>query len=244
MRRPLRNVLVFVAVLVMARMFVGVLYEYRYYFPPDFDHSPFLSGRRFSFDSAYRWAFYTHLASGPTTMVLAVVGIGTARSRSAWLKHRVHRWIGRAQMAIVFAMMLPSGLAMAWRAYGGPIAQAGFVALTLATACTAAIGWYQARLGRRESHRRWMTLCTVLLLSPLILRIVAGVLMTIGIESEITYRANAWASWLIPVLVWEGYQQRRRLGFWPRAWFHSPGPAARFHSPSARLSPESSTQEI
>ena len=55
-------------VAISVKVFVLLLADYRWYFPPDFENSPFLAGRRFSFDGLQRVAFYTHLVAGPISL--------------------------------------------------------------------------------------------------------------------------------------------------------------------------------
>lgn len=42
--------------------------------------------------------------------------------------------------------------------------------------------------------------CFLLLISPLILRLIAGAVIVMDVESELTYRLNAWLSWLVPLV--------------------------------------------
>jgi hypothetical protein len=205
----LRRLLIAAVILVGLRMFLGILYEYRFYFPPDYERSAFLSGRRYNFVTTYQVAFYVHLASGPLTLVLASVSWFTAHRKKSSITLAIHRYVGRLQMAIVLGLMLPSGLVMSTEAYGGVISRAGFLSLTLATATTAGIGWWHARNRRFASHRIWMTRCAILLFSPLLLRVIAGTCILMQWESVWTYRANAWASWTVPWLVWECFQHFR-----------------------------------
>ena len=45
----LRTVFVWAAALLFAKVLVGMLWEYQWYFPADFEASAFLTGRRMSF---------------------------------------------------------------------------------------------------------------------------------------------------------------------------------------------------
>ena len=49
-----------------------LLVEYRDYFPPNFE-SDFLRGRKPYFWGPYHWAFFTHLISGPASLMLGAI---------------------------------------------------------------------------------------------------------------------------------------------------------------------------
>ena len=65
----LQLVLALLAGLLILKVTVSVLLGYRDYFPPNFE-SDFLRGRQAYFFGAYQWAFYTHIASGPVSLIL------------------------------------------------------------------------------------------------------------------------------------------------------------------------------
>lgn len=183
-----------------AKVLVSILLEYRWYFPADFDASEFLSGRRHTFFGVYRSAFYAHIVSGPIAVILgAFLMLSGGRSRY----RRLHRYSGRLLMLIVLGVVLPSGLVMARQAYAGQIAAWGFASLSVATAACAATAWRLVRARKFQTHRRWATRCFILLASPLLLRLIAGAVIVMQMESEWSYRLNAWLSWLIPLAIYE-----------------------------------------
>src|SRR5262245_24015198 len=53
--------------------------------------SEFLHGREGHFAGAYQWAFYTHIISGPVSLILGLILIGE-RSRARFPKG--HRYLG------------------------------------------------------------------------------------------------------------------------------------------------------
>ena len=55
--------------------------------------SDFLRGREGHFFGVYQWAFYTHILSGPVSLILGLILIGE-RSRARFPKW--HRYLGRA----------------------------------------------------------------------------------------------------------------------------------------------------
>lgn len=94
-----------------------------------------------------------------------------------------------------------SGLVMAGRAYAGPIAGLGFATLAIATMFSGLAAAYYAIHRQLETHQRWAVRCFVLLCSPMLLRIVGGILYVTDLESHVTYQLNAWLSWIVPLAV-------------------------------------------
>ena len=194
--------------LLFIKLLLSILYEYRWYFPPDFD-SAFLTGRQHLFVGLYRAAFYAHLVSGPLALVLAsFLMLSGGRSR---YRH-IHRYAGRSQMLIVIFAVAPSGFVMALWAHSGRIAAVGFAMLSLCTAATAIVAIIQARARQFRSHQQWATRCFVLLCSPLLLRLLSGALIVLQWDSDLTYRLNAWLSWLIPLVTYELWWRRKLDG--------------------------------
>ena len=194
------RLLSWVTLIVSVKFFLAILYQYRWYFPPDFDASPFLSGRRFTFVGLYRLAFYCHIAVGPTALVLGTWLLWSGQ-RPRLVKY--HRMAGKGLAVLIGLVLVPSGLVMSMQAYGGMISVIGFIVQSLLTGLTVAIAAIMAKDRRFESHRRWATRCYLLLWSPLLLRFIAGWLIVFRWESEWTYQINAWASWLVPLLIYE-----------------------------------------
>lgn len=187
------------------KVFLSILWEYRWYFPANFDESAFLTGRRETFTALYQAAFYAHLFAGPASLALAAWSMWCGAKK----KHsKLHRWAGRAQAVLIFAFLTPTGLVMATKAFSGPIAGLGFVALSLATAGTMGVAIYHAIKRKFVLHQRWATRCFILLISPLILRVVSGGLIVTESWTETTYQLNAWLSWIIPWAIYELWRLR------------------------------------
>ena len=209
-RSELRRKLLFAAIaLLLVKIYFSVLWEYRLYFPADFD-SAFLSGRRYSFHGTYRTAFYIHIISGPIAIALGCVSM--LRQRFSRLR-KFHRIAGRLQVFVTVLVLLPSGLVMATQAYAGPIAGIGFACLSIATAISVILTAIRARKRNFASHQRWAVRTFILLLSPLVLRAISGVLIVTGLESQETYQMNAWISWLLPLSVhqWLCFRARKPM---------------------------------
>ncbi len=195
-----KKILLAAVALLGVRVLLGILLEYRWYFPADFDESAFLGGRRYTFTGFYPTFFYVHILSGPVAITLAsFLILSGGHPRFRWW----HRQAGRALVLIVLLLLCPSGLMMARQAYAGPPAAAGFALLSLLTAAAALMSAYHARARRFALHRRWAQRCFLLLISPLILRLMAGITIVMDVESEWTYRLIAWLSWLVPLIAYE-----------------------------------------
>src|SRR4051794_3071802 len=104
-RRPTlpERLLTLLAGVLILRVFVSVVFNFQNYFPPDFT-SDFLRGRERYFSGVYRWAFFTHILSGPVSLVLGLILV-SERSRARFPKW--HRHLGRLQVACVLALVTP-----------------------------------------------------------------------------------------------------------------------------------------
>jgi len=195
-------------VILGVKVLIGILLEYRFYFPANFE-ATFLIGRRESFPGIYSFAFYLHIIAAPVSFVLGafLMWSGTkARYPVA------HHWAGRLQIGLILLAVVPSGLLMAAWAFTGPIAGAGFALQSLATGACAilAVGY---AIGRKfELHQQWATRCFILLAAPLLFRVVGGVLLVTGTDTFESYQINAWASWIVPLLVYDAWRIHRARG--------------------------------
>jgi len=194
-----RPALIAVTALLILKVTLSVVIGYRSYLPPDFD-SDFLLGRESYFWGPYCWAFYTHLVAGPVSLVVGMILISERFRRFA---PRWHRRLGRLQVACVLLLVAPSGLWMAWYAATGAVAGAGLGSLAITTAVCIALGW-RAAVGRRfDDHRRWMWRTFLLLCSAVVIRLVGGMATVVHFDALWLYPLSAWASWIVPLLVFE-----------------------------------------
>ena len=193
------RVLKLLVCLLILKVTISVILNYRDYMPPDFE-SDFLRGRELYFSGSYQWAFYTHIASGPCSLILGMILLSERFRRrfSKW-----HRYLGRIQTVCVLLLVTPSGLWMAGYAETGAIAGLGFAALAVATGMCVTLGWRSAVKRRFAEHRRWMLRCFVLLCSAVVLRLIAGLTTVAAFEAEWVYPLAAWTSWLVPLLALE-----------------------------------------
>ncbi|MEM9588927.1 MAG: DUF1559 domain-containing protein, partial [Planctomycetota bacterium] len=86
----------------------------------------------------------------------------------------------------------------------------------LATTLSVVMAWKSMRDGDVAVHRRWAVRCFLLLCAPLLLRFVSGVLIVTNLDSELTYRCNAWLSWATPLLLGEARKTTLVARIWPR----------------------------
>ena len=200
----LNRILIALTILLILRVLVVILVEYRFYFPPDFDQSFFLTGRRLTFAGWYSVGFYTHIISGPFAIVLVVILLLTGNSKRF---KQLHRWSGRSLALITILAVCPGGIIMATRSQAGPIAGWGFGVLAVCTLGSVTLTVVLAFKKRFKSHSVWAWRSGILLCSPILLRLGTGLFYVTGLESPNTYRFLAWGSWLLPLLIFEGVQR-------------------------------------
>lgn len=195
----LLRALTLLAGLLVLKVTVAVTLGYYDYFPPNFD-SGFLQGREDYFAGPYQWAFYTHIASGPCSLIWGLLLIS---DRFRLRFPAGHRFLGRIQVLNVLLLVTPSGLCMARHALTGPIAGIGFALLAVATGWCAVQGWRSAVRRRFVDHRRWMWRCFLLLCSAVVIRIIGGTATVTDFDAPWLYPAASWLSWLVPLTAFE-----------------------------------------
>jgi hypothetical protein len=203
MRKPdvisLQRILIVLAGVLIFKVTLSVMMAYRNYFPPDFE-SDFLRGRQSYFFGTYQWALYTHISSGPVSLILGLILVSEPflRRFPTW-----HRSLGKTQGALVLLLLAPSGLWMAYYAETGFVAAMGFSMLAILTATCVLMGWQSAVKKRIADHRRWMWRCFLLLCSAVILRLIGGLATVTNVGVDWSYSFAAWASWLLPLMAFE-----------------------------------------
>ena len=185
---------------------VMVVGNYGSYFPPDFG-SEFLRGRERTFPGLFRWAFYTHIITGPIALILGLVLVSD-RFRTGF--RGWHRRLGWVQVGIVLILVTPSGLVMAWFAAAGPIAGLGLATLAALTAVFVGLGARAAIQRRFGDHRRWMWRCYLLLGSAVVLRMIGGLATVAGVSAPWFDPMATWVSWVVPLALFEGREWLRR----------------------------------
>ena len=199
----IQRVLTLLTCLLIGKIVVAVLLSYRSYMPPNFDAGFLLDRERYFFGS-YQWAFYSHVTSGPLSLVLGMILLseGIRRRFPKW-----HRILGRVQTINVLLLVVPSGLWMAGYAETGFVAGLGFGTLAIVTGSCVAFGWLAAMQRRFHQHQRWMERCFALLCSAVVLRFIGGSATLIQADLPWLYPVSAWASWLLPLIGYEVYRR-------------------------------------
>jgi small-conductance mechanosensitive channel len=200
------RILTLLAGVLILKVTASVVSHYHNYLPPNFA-SDFLRGRERYFFGAYQWAFYTHILSGPVSLILGLILV-VERFRIRF--PRWHRYLGRLQVAWVLLLVTPSGLVMAYRAAAGPVAAVGLAALAVATAICASVGAWSAVKRRFVDHRRWMWRCYLLLCSAVVLRMIGGLATVTGMGASWVDPIATWMSWLVPLAAFELREWTRR----------------------------------
>jgi uncharacterized membrane protein len=195
----LSRLLTCLTILLIWKVTLSVVLEYRNYLPPNFD-SDFLLGRKAYFWNGYHWAFYLHIVSGPVALLLGAL-LMSQRFRTNWPKW--HRRMGRVQVGCVLLLVAPSGLSMSYYALTGAVAGAGLGLLAVATAACIALGWRAAVKRNFVEHRCWMTRTFILLCSAVVIRLIGGLATVTQLDAVWVYPLAAWLSWLLPLAVYE-----------------------------------------
>ncbi len=206
----LNRLLIGAAGLLILRVTVGVVIGYRDYLPPNFN-SDFLMGREEYFFGPYQWAFYAHLISGPTSLLLGTILVSERFRRAA---PKWHRTLGKLQIACVLLLLAPSGLWMARYAATGLVAGWGLGMMAMATATCAVLGWRMAVARRFDHHRLWMWRTYILLCSAVVIRAIGGLATVFQVDALWLYPLTCWSSWIVPLLVYECW---RELAYHARA---------------------------
>jgi hypothetical protein len=207
----MRRLLTILGAAIVLRVVAGIVAEYPGYLPtPDF-RTEFLAGREDTFDvGGYRVAFVAHLLAGPPTLLLGLLlAVPALRQRAPhW-----HARLGRLVVALALLVVAPSGLVMARHplpSLSAPeraVAGLGFATLAFLTGVSATLGFVAARRRRFADHERWMTRLLALLVSAVVLRVIGGATSLLLPDAPWSYAANAWASWLLPLVAFEAWHR-------------------------------------
>lgn len=162
---------------------------------------------------AHSVGIYTHVFASIVALVLGPLQF-SARLRQRHL--HLHRWFGRAYLAIGVFVGSVSGLYMSQFAHGGPVARLGFAVLALAWFYSGLRAYLAIRGGAVEAHRKWMVRNFSLTFAAVTLRIYLPAAMVAGIDFALAYAVIAWLCW-VPNLVfaeWR-YNTERLLAIKP-----------------------------
>jgi uncharacterized membrane protein len=115
----------------------------------------------------------------------------------------LHRWSGRLYLGLGVLVGGLAGLSLAFHAFGGPVARAGFACLALAWLYTGLRAWLAIRARDIASHRRWMVRNFALTFAAVTLRIWIPLSVVGGVPFESAYPIIAWLCWVPNLLVAE-----------------------------------------
>ncbi|AOE48776.1 DUF2306 domain-containing protein [Kangiella sediminilitoris] len=140
---------------------------------------------------------YSHIFASAVALTLGPFQFSTM-IRQRYTK--LHRWVGRAYLAIGVLVGGLSGLYMAFFAYGGIIPKVGFATLAVIWLYTGLKAYIAIRRGNIGEHRKWMIRNFSLTFAAVMLRIYLPLSMIAGIEFTLAYAVIAWICW-VPNLV-------------------------------------------
>jgi uncharacterized membrane protein len=146
------------------------------------------------------------------SMVAAILGPFQflPQLRRHWLN--LHRWLGRIYLLGVLAGGI-GGLYMAFFAYGGWVARAGFLTLAILWLYSAYKAYDHIRRREIEAHRHWMIRNYALVFGAVTLRLGLLVSQVANFDFLTTYVIMAWMAWvpnLVVVELWMRWSSRAR----------------------------------
>ncbi|MCA9791896.1 MAG: DUF2306 domain-containing protein [Candidatus Eremiobacteraeota bacterium] len=163
------------------------------------------------YDFTFRAKYLAHLGTVWTHGVASVLALALGPFQFvSWLPQRAHRMLGWGYFACLFLGGL-SGLAMGLWAYGGPVAQAGFVALAGGWLITSGMACYTILKRRFHDHRAWAIRSYALTFSAVNIRLALYWLEYLELPFEVIYPWTAWGAWLITLGLAEWLLVRRRF---------------------------------
>ena len=145
-----------------------------------------------------------HVAGAIVATLLAPVQLlpGVRRRRPA-----VHRVLGRGYAAGVVIGGL-FGFWLAFLAFGGAVATAGFAVLAVLWVLTVGLAVTAIRGHDVAAHRRWMLRNVALTFAAVTLRLWLPTLEAIGLDFADAYRTVAWLAWVPNLVVMEWWLGR------------------------------------
>lgn len=152
---------------------------------------------RATFEGHHRVGIYTHIFASSVALALGPFQF-LARLRAA--RPVLHRWSGRTYLGIGVLPGGLSGLLVAFNAYGGPLARAGFACLAVAWLYTGLRAYLAIRRRDIASHQTWMIRNFALTFAAVTLRIWLPGMVIAGMPMAVAYVVVAWLCW-VPNLV-------------------------------------------
>jgi len=166
---------------------------------------------RATFEAHSRSGIYLHIFAAALALALGPFQF-SARLRSAY--PALHRWSGRIYLGVGVLLGGLAGLFVAFNAFGGPAARAGFVCLAVAWLFTGFEAYRAIRARDVARHRRWMVRNFALTFAAVTLRLWLPGLVISGVSMDVAYPMVAWLCWVPNLIVAEwlfNAQSRGRL---------------------------------
>lgn len=155
---------------------------------------------RTAFEAHARMGIYTHVFSAAVALALGpfqfVAGLRAAHPG-------LHRWSGRLYLGLGVLVGGLSGLYVAFNAFGGPIARAGFMCLAAAWLFTGFKAYHAIRTRDVASHRRWIVRNFALTFAAVTLRLWLPGLVASGFAMAVAYPVVGWLCWVPNLIVAE-----------------------------------------
>lgn len=148
---------------------------------------------------------YTHAFASIVALVLGPFQFSTRLRQE---HTNLHRWFGRAYLAVGILVGGLAGLYMAQYAFGGPVAQLGFAVLAVLWLYTGLRAYLAVRRGAIDEHRKWMVRNFSLTFAAVTLRFYLPASMAAGVEFAVAYPIIAWLCWVPNVIVAEWQYNR------------------------------------
>ncbi len=146
---------------------------------------------------AHPTGIYTHAFASIVALTLGPFQFST-RIRQAHTN--IHRWLGRAYLAVGVLVGGLSGLYMSRYAFGGLVAQLGFAVLAVLWLYTGLRAYLAIRRGAIVEHRKWMVRNLSLTFAAVMLRLYVPASVVAGADFAVAYPIIAWLCW-VPNLV-------------------------------------------
>jgi uncharacterized membrane protein len=176
----------------------------------DFSRLPGFAIERFPvrFESLWLASLRIHVATALVTFPLCLVLM------TRWVQRHptVHRWLGRFTGYAVLALLVPSGVVLAFDAKGGAFVSVGFLLTGAIVAFAMVLGIAAARRRDFVAHRRAMNHVVAQMSVAVTSRAMILGLDRLGVEPELAYLVALWVPVLFSALVAE-LVSRGRSGF-------------------------------
>lgn len=149
---------------------------------------------------AHSTAIYIHAFASLFALTLGPLQFS---SRLRQRQRHIHRWLGRAYLAVGVLVGGLSGLYLSLFAYGGVMSKLGFAVLALLWLYTGLRALLAIRAADIAQHRKWMIRNFSLTFAAVTLRLYLPAAFVPGVEFAQAYQLIAWLCWVPNLLIAE-----------------------------------------